>query len=155
VFRPHNVYGSDMGWEHVIPDLAVKAARQLMQAESEEALDLEILGDGRQTRAFVHVNDFVDGLMLVINKGVDREIYHIGKDEEISILELANLVVESLGRRARITTASAPKGETNRRCPDISKLRALGFSPSINLRQGLPDVVNWYKDNIHILESGK
>lgn len=155
VFRPHNVYGPDMGWEHVIPDLAVKAARELLQSETDQPLNLEILGDGQQTRAFVHINDFIDGLMLVINKGVDREIYHIGKDEEISISELANLVVESLGRDARISTSSAPEGETNRRCPNISKLRALGYNPAINLSQGLPSVVRWYNDNLHILNSGK
>lgn len=155
VFRPHNVYGPDMGWEHVIPDLAVKAAREMLKSEAGQPLDLKILGDGRQTRAFVHIDDFIDGLMLVINEGIDREIYHIGKEEEVSILKLANLVVESLGREAKISTSSAPKGETNRRCPDISKLKTLGYRPKINLNKGIPDVVNWYNDNLHLLELGK
>lgn len=146
VFRPHNVYGSDMGWEHVIPQFALRA-NQVCSAQSEGMIEFPILGDGTQTRAFVHIDDFTDGLMTIVDKGLHREIYHIGNMEEVTIAELAANVVQCFDREVKIIPSEAPKGETNRRCPDIAKLRALGFSPSISLSEGLQDVVAWYAEN--------
>jgi nucleoside-diphosphate-sugar epimerase len=59
-------------------------------------------------------------------------------------------VVGVLGREAHLRPSEEPKGATPRRCPDIAKLAALGYSPSIPLSQGLPDVVCWYADNAHL-----
>ncbi len=148
IFRPHNVYGSDMGYEHVIPELAMRAARLCAKMPSDSAIDFAIKGDGNQTRAFVHVQDFTDGLMKVIEQGGHKEIYHIGNPEEISIAELARKIVACFGCKANIIPGAAPAGETARRAPDISKLRALGYYPRIPLAQGLGDVVRWYAERI-------
>ncbi len=149
IFRPHNVYGADMGWEHVIPQFALRA-KDLAATQPEGPLDFPIQGDGRQTRAFVHVDDFTDGLATVIEKGGHLQIYHIGNPEEVSVGELAAQVVGVLGREAHLRPSEEPKGATPRRCPDISKLAALGYKPSIPLSQGLPGVVRWYVDNAHL-----
>ncbi len=146
VFRPHNVYGPDMGWEHVLPQLSLRA-HEAAEAHPSGAVPLIIQGDGRQTRAFVHIDDFTDGLMTVIDKGRHLEIYHIGTTEELSILQVAEKVVGCLGRKAEITPSEAPVGGTNRRCPNIDKLRALGYSPSIPFDEGLPTLVEWYVAN--------
>jgi len=149
VFRPHNVYGADMGWEHVIPQFALRAA-ELAAAQPSGPLDFPIQGDGRQTRAFVHIDDFTDGLVTVIGRGGHLQIYHIGNPEEVTVGELATQVVGALGREARLRPSEEPKGATRRRCPDIAKLAALGYKPSIPLSQGLPGVVRWYVDNAHL-----
>ncbi len=85
--------------------------------------------------------------MTVIDKGRHLEIYHIGTTEELSILQVAEKVVGCLGRKAEITPSEAPVGGTNRRCPNIDKLRALGYSPSIPFDEGLPTLVEWYVAN--------
>lgn len=149
IFRPHNVYGKDMGWEHVIPQFSLRAADMIDQQPSGR-LDFKIQGDGSQTRAFIHVDDFTDGLAKVVERGEHLGIYHIGNPEEVSISELARLTVACLGREATIQSGASPEGQTNRRCPDITRLRQLGFAPRIQLSEGLSEVVNWYQSNRHL-----
>jgi nucleoside-diphosphate-sugar epimerase len=148
VFRPHNVYGKDMGWEHVVPEFSVKASRAVTE-NPDGAVAFPIQGDGKQTRAFIHVDDFVRGLEAVIDKGEHLAIYHIGNPEEVSIGDLARQVAGCFGRDAEIIAGIAAEGATERRSPDITKLRSLGFEPEISLEQGLPDVVSWYAENSH------
>ncbi len=149
VVRPHNVYGPDMGWEHVIPQLAVRAA-ELAAAQPAGRLGLPIQGDGSQRRAFVHIDDFTDGMVRVIEAGEHLGIYHLGTMEEVTIADLAAKVVAALGREAEIVAGPAPPGATERRCPDIARMRALGYAPTIALDDGLPAVVRWYADNRHL-----
>jgi len=149
VVRPHNVYGPDMGWEHVIPQFAVRLA-DLAAAEPTGRLRLPIQGDGRQTRAFVHIDDFTDGLLRVIERAAHLGVYHIGSTEEVTIGELASKVAACLGREVAIVAGAEPPGATARRCPDIAKMRELGYAPAIALDQGLPGVVRWYAENRHL-----
>jgi dTDP-glucose 4,6-dehydratase/UDP-glucose 4-epimerase len=149
IVRPHNVYGPDMGWEHVIPQFAVRAA-ELAATQPAGVLRFPIQGDGRQTRAFVHVDDFTDGLVRVLEHGEHLGIYHIGSTEEVTIAALAAKVLACLGRGAEIVPGAAPAGATDRRCPDIAKLRRLGYVPGIALDDGLPGVVRWYVDHRHL-----
>lgn len=146
IFRPHNVYGPDMGREHVIPQFALRALSQMKEYPS-GALPFEIQGDGKQTRAFVFIDDFTDGLMRVIEKGGHLEIYHIGTRSEISMGELAEKVVKSLGREAKLQFGPAMPGATLRRVPDISKLEKLGYSPKVSLEEGLSKTIPWYRDH--------
>lgn len=149
VFRPHNVYGADMGWEHVIPQFALRAA-EICEAHPQGQVPFAIQGDGSQTRAFVHIDDFTDGLSTVIDRGGHLEIYHIGNPEEVTMGQLACRVVGCLGREARLVAGEAPAGGTSRRCPNIDKLRALGYSPRVPLAEGLGGVVDWYLANRHL-----
>lgn len=149
VFRPHNVYGPDMGWEHVLPQLALRVD-DLHKAQPEGVLDLPIQGDGSQTRAFIHIDDFTSGLTRIIKAGKHLEIYHIGNPEEIAIGDVALSVAGCFGREARLVPGPAPAGGTPRRSPDITRLAALGFAPAIPFRQGLPGLVDWYRENRHL-----
>jgi nucleoside-diphosphate-sugar epimerase len=143
VFRPHNVYGPDMGFEHVIPELTVRL-RRLANAQHSGVLELQIQGDGRETRAFCEVRDFTRGLVDVIDRGEDQGIYHLGTDEEVTILELSSEIARELNREVRVVPSAVRPGGTPRRCPDITKLRALGYTPELPLRRGLADTVRWY-----------
>lgn len=143
VFRPHNVYGPDMGWEHVLPQFALRGL-ELCQRYPSGPLPFKIQGDGSQTRAFVHVDDFTEGLMCVIERGAHMNIYHIGNPEEVTVREVAQKVCAYFGREASIEPGPAAAGATARRCPDIGKLRALGFAPRITLDAGLPSLAQWY-----------
>jgi dTDP-glucose 4,6-dehydratase/UDP-glucose 4-epimerase len=143
IFRPHNVYGPDMGHEHVLPQFVERACK-LIDATPQGKVDFEIQGDGTQTRAFVHIDDFTDGLMTVIDKGKHLEIYHIGNPEEITIRDLVPKVFRTLGREANVITGPLTEGSTQRRCPDISKLAALGYAPRVTIDAGLPSLVDWY-----------
>ena len=81
IFRPHNVYGPDMGWEHVVPQFILRMKE--LCAHHEGTIRFPIQGSGQETRAFVYIDDFTDGLMKVIECGEHMQIYHIGTMEEI------------------------------------------------------------------------
>lgn len=143
VVRPHNVYGPDMGREHVIPQL-IERIGALCERSASGPLQVPIKGSGEQTRSFVHVRDFTDGALLAFTRGGHLEIYHVGTRDEISIAGLALKVAASFGRPATVVPGEAPRGETARRCPDISKISALGYAPSVPLEQGLDETRRWY-----------
>ena len=142
IFRPHNVYGPDMGWEHVIPQLAVRLSRAAGRTSG--LLTLPIQGTGEETRAFTYIDDLVDGIMLLLECGAHRTIYHIGSEEEVSIEQLAMKIGRALGRDVAVKPGPVRPGGTSRRCPDTSRIRALGFSARISLADGLEPTVRWY-----------
>lgn len=142
-FRPHNAYGPDMGFEHVIPEFVVRL-RNASRERPGETIDFQIQGDGSETRAFNDVRDFIRGLLLVIDRGEHRNIYHIGTDEEISIRSVAELIAKKMGVSIRIVPSERRAGGTLRRCPDISKLKALGYEPRWPLERGLDASIEWY-----------
>jgi nucleoside-diphosphate-sugar epimerase len=145
IVRPHNVYGIDMGAEHVIPQFV--ARMKALQSHAASPIPFSIQGTGLQTRSFVFVDDFIDGVMMVLDRGAHLGIYHIGTLEEVSIEALARLVAEHFGRPIKIVPGPPADGGTNRRCPDITKMMKLGYQPNFTLREALPGVVRWYDEH--------
>ena len=143
IFRPHNVYGPDMGLEHVIPQFC-RRLNDAARARPSGRIPFEIQGDGSQTRSFCHVDDLVDGVMIMRERGEHLGIYHIGTAEEVTIAELARRIAAHAGREIELIPGPAPAGGTQRRCPDIAKLGALGYAPRVPLAKGLPPTVDWY-----------
>lgn len=143
IFRPHNVYGADMGYEHVIPQFIQRMKEAVNQSDA-NPLPFPIQGTGEETRAFVYIDDFTDGLMLAIEKGEHLGIYHIGTQDERSIAEVARLVGAYFGRELDLVAGELQKGGTARRCPDISKLQQLGYQPKISLSEGIAKTAEWY-----------
>ncbi|HYG75742.1 MAG TPA: SDR family NAD(P)-dependent oxidoreductase [Planctomycetota bacterium] len=148
IVRPHNVYGANMGWEHVIPQFVLRM-HDLCAAHPSGPINFPIQGTGEETRSFVHVDDFTDGLVLVLEKGQHLNIYHIGTLEEISIANVAREVGRCFKREVNIVPGPLLPGGTPRRCPDIAKLARLGYKPKLSLREGLQSVARWYDENAH------
>ena len=93
IFRPHNVYGADMGKEHVIPEL-IKKIRKLKSNNK-----LVIQGSGNETRSFIHIDDFVRALRILIKKGKHLNIYNIGTNEEVKIKYVAKTLLKIWEKR--------------------------------------------------------
>lgn len=145
IVRPHNVYGPDMGHEHVIPEFVCRM--KTLAGEGDGVIRFPIQGSGVETRAFVYIDDFIDGLSLVLEKGEHQGIYHVGTREEMAIGELAALVGRYFGREIEVVPGELAAGGTPRRCPDISKLEALGYSPRYSMERGLSLTADWYDAN--------
>jgi len=145
IFRPHNVYGPDMGWEHVIPQFASRMHDLCEQAQG--PVKFPIQGTGTETRSFIFIDDMIAGLLKVIEKGEHLGIYHIGTEDEITIKELAREVARNFDREIEIVPGQLQPGGTPRRCPSIQKIRALGFAPAWSLEQGLSATIPWYIKN--------
>ena len=88
IFRPHNVYGPDMGNEHVVPELIKKIRNS--------KTSIRIKGSGSQTRSFIYIDDFVEAFYILFKKGKHMNIYNIGTQEQIKIIELAKLIMKVL-----------------------------------------------------------
>src|SRR5207237_8495986 len=97
--------------------------------------------------AFVFIDDFIDGLMLLLEKGAHRTIYNIGTEDEVTIAALARTVGRCFDREIAIVPGRAPEGRPLRRCPNIARLAALGYRPRVSLTTGLASVVQWYDEN--------
>jgi nucleoside-diphosphate-sugar epimerase len=148
IFRPHNVFGPQMGWEHVVPEFIIRLSR--LRETHSGRIPFPIQGSGSETRAFVYIDDFIDGLMTVIEKGQHRNIYHIGTTEELPIRQVAESIARGLNLEIKIVPGAPAAGGTDRRCPDISKLMALGYRPKYTFEQALPEVIRWYKENLDL-----
>lgn len=146
IVRPHNVYGPDMGHEHVIPAFAIRMKQQMVRYPT-GTIPFEIEGDGRQTRAFVYIDDFVDGCARAFLQGDNLGIYHVGTQEEVAMTTLAQLVAKACDRKIELLAGTERAGGTPRRCPDISKVRALGYEPKVSLEEGVRRTVAWYLAN--------
>ena len=152
IFRPHNVYGPDMGGEHVLPQFLLRAKAAVEKTPTGD-VPFPMQGDGSETRAFIYIDDFTDGLLRVIQHGKHNEIYHIGTDEEVPVRAVAEQVVALFGRKARFEQTPLQAGSTMRRCPNITKLRALGFAPKIPFADGLKRMFDWYIANANLFTS--
>ena len=146
--RPHNVYGADMGFEHVVPQFALRMRE--LRASAADPVPFPIQGSGEQTRSFVYIDDFTDGVVLAMEKGEHLGIYHVGTLEEVTMIQLAEKVGKCFGRRIQVVPGKLPEGGTNRRCPDIAKISRLGYAPKFTLDDALPQVARWYDEHAHL-----
>lgn len=151
VFRPHNVYGPDMGWKHVIPQLIAKVKAAALDGSNMVTMQ----GDGSETRAFCYVDDVVDGILAMWLHGQSMNVYHVGTMEEVSIRHLATLVAKAMNAEVAFLSGPAAEGGTPRRCPDISKLAELGYVPAVELSVGIDRTVDWYIKNTQPADSNK
>jgi nucleoside-diphosphate-sugar epimerase len=148
IFRPHNVYGPNMGTEHVVPELIKKILTA--KKKSPKIITLPIQGNGKQTRSFIYIDDFVDAVILLLEKANTKEIYNIGTMQEITINDLIKQLEKVTGITIQIKHENEASGATFRRCPDISKIKKLGFRPKTRLFTGLKNTYLWYNKNLNI-----
>jgi nucleoside-diphosphate-sugar epimerase len=145
IVRPHNVYGPDMGWEHVIPQFALRAKHAVADNAS-GPVPFPIQGDGSTQRSFCYIDDFTDGCLLAFTKGTET-IYHVGSPFEHTVKDLAEKVVAFFGREAKIVPGPEPPGGTPRRVPDTTRIEGLGYKPTVELAEGLAKTIPWYVEN--------
>jgi dTDP-glucose 4,6-dehydratase len=105
---------------------------------------LTVFGDGSQTRSFCYVDDLVRGLISLAESGVHDPV-NIGNPDEMSLIEMAKLVIELTGSRSEIVFEALPIDDPQVRQPDISRARdLLGWGPEVDLRVGLERTIEHY-----------
>ena len=115
----------------------------MSQALSEKPVT--VFGDGSQTRSFCFVEDLVRGLVLLAESG-EHEPVNIGNPYEMTLLEMAEQVVEATGSRSEIVFEALPVDDPKVRQPDITRARELlGWEPEVELREGLPKTVEYFR----------
>ena len=134
IFRPHNVYGKNMGQEHVIPEF-------INRFKKIKGKNFKIQGSGNEIRSFIFIEDFVKAFELIMKKGKHLNIYNIGTSQKIKIRELAIKMSKIFKKKIIIKKGKLSKGGTKIRTPDITKIKRLGFKPRYNLDSGIKKVL--------------
>lgn len=131
IIRYHNVYGKNMGLNHVIPDFIERAKKGVYK-----------LYGADNVRSFIYVKDAIDATILVAtNKKALNRIVNIGTDEMLTMRDLSHEIMKVFGWEGSVTEYPAPEGSTLKRCPDIRFLRdELGFQPKYKLKHGLREL---------------
>ncbi|MBS3101896.1 GDP-mannose 4,6-dehydratase [Candidatus Woesearchaeota archaeon] len=143
--RLFNVYGPGQGFEWVVPIFMQKVLN------NEPPL---VFGDGSQVRCFTYIEDVVSGMETVRKKGAKGEAYNIANTDQITMKELAELIIKISGKslKPRIVgfglETRAKERDIMKRIPSTEKLKALGWKPEVSVEKGINKTFNWYKENL-------
>jgi len=142
IVRPYNCYGPrdhfDPDVSHVIPALI----KRVMDGEN----PVKVWGSGKQTRAFLYVEDLAEGMILAIEKYPVPDPINLGTDEEITIKELVKKIIDLSGMKSRIVfDTSKPDGSPRRNSDNRKAKEKLNFTPRLSLDEGLKKTIEWYK----------
>jgi len=139
VTRCSNNYGPRQYPEKLIP---------LFITNLMEGKKVPLYGDGSNVRDWIYVDDHCSAIHLLIEKGVNGDVYNIGADEEKTNLEITNTLISGVGRdSSSIEQVEDRAGHDFRYSLDSSKLRALGWKPSVVFSEGISKTIAWYRDN--------
>jgi len=134
IFRPHNVYGPNMGNEHVIPEFIKKM-------KSIKNKSFKIQGSGNEIRSFIYIEDFINAFDLILHKGKHLNIYNIGTNEKIKIKDLAKKIAKIFNKKIEVRKSPLKEGGTKIRVPNIKKIKMLGFKTKYSLDSGLNKIL--------------
>ena len=137
IFRFFNTYGPLQSNDFVMP-------RFMRLALNDQPIP--IYGEGNQTRSFCYIDDNVDTCInALFNNAYINDVLNVGNDNEISILKLAEKIIELTGSKSEIVfLPSLKEGDMNRRCPDITKMKNLLGRDLISLEEGINKMVYHY-----------
>lgn len=142
IVRPYNAYGPrdhfDPEKSHVIPALI----KRVLDGEN----PLVVWGSGNQTRAFLYVEDFAEGLISAIEKYPVADPVNIGSDEEVSVRKLVEMIVSASGKDTKIVfDTSKPDGSPRRNSDNSKAEKVIGFRAKTSLLEGLNKTIEWYR----------
>jgi GDP-L-fucose synthase len=144
---PTNLYGPndkfDLETSHVVAALLRKAHEAKTRKDSE----LIVWGSGKPRREFLHVDDLASACVLLLQEYDSPEIINVGFGEDISIRELAELICDVVAFDGELIWDKNKPDGTPRKLLDVTKLRALGWKPSIPLREGIARTYEWFVAN--------
>jgi nucleoside-diphosphate-sugar epimerase len=148
IARYHNVYGPHGTYDGGREKAPAAICRKIIAAQLAGASEIEVWGDGEQTRSFMYIDDCLFGTQALMHSDV-REPLNIGSDELVTINQLIDIVEDIAGKRfTRRYNLSAPKGVRGR-CSDNTLIKeTLGWAPSIRLRDGMEKTYRWIHDQM-------
>ena len=145
IIRPHNFYGPNMGFKHVIPQFFIKAMNRKG--------NFEIQGKGNETRSFCYIDDAVKAIVkLSFSKISHNQIIHIGNNTETSILKLAKIILKITNQNKRFKFSKLQTGSVKRRLPKLKFYKKVKLRNNVNLEEGLKKTFNWFSKNKYLIK---
>ena len=137
-----------MGLKHVIPQFIM----QFLDMKDNNNIKIRAEGSIDSTRAFVFVEDVIKGMKILEDIAPSVDVFNIGSNEQIEIQEIVSHIGLSLKKEFSILCEDEHIGSTPKRCPDISKIKNLGYKPNIKFQEGLNITLDWYIQNYNVLK---
>ena len=148
IARYHNVYGPNGTWDGGREKAPAAICRKVIEAKLSGSGEIEIWGDGEQTRSFTYIDDCLFGTTSVMESSIVYPI-NLGSSEMVSINELVDIVEEIADvKLERRYDPDAPKGVRGRSSDNAAIVRELGWQPSIPLQEGLEKTYAWIHDQM-------
>ncbi len=139
ITRASNNYGPYQFPEKMIP---------LFVTNATDDIPVPLYGDGRNIRDWLHVEDHCRAIDLLIDRATSGEVYNVGGGNEVMNVELTHRILETLGKPlSLIEPVQDRPGHDRRYCLDTTKLRGLGWAPTIRFADGLRSTIDWYRGN--------
>jgi GDP-D-mannose 3', 5'-epimerase len=155
VARYHNVYGPEGTWTGGREKAPAAICRKVIEARNSGKHEINIWGDGKQTRSFMYIDDCVKGTQRIMQSEIDEPI-NLGSSELVTIDGLVDIVEEIAGIKLKRTyNLNAPKGVNGRNSDNTLILQKLSWEPSIKLRDGLEKTYRWIENEIANGAEGK
>jgi GDP-D-mannose 3', 5'-epimerase len=151
--RYHNVYGPEGTWQGGREKAPAAISRKVAEAKLSGSNQIEIWGDGEQTRSFMYIDDCVYGTKTILDSDILEPI-NLGSSEMVSINQLVDIIEDIAGvRLERHYDLSAPKGVRGRNSDNTMIQERLSWEPSISLREGLEETYAWIFDQVSALST--
>ena len=146
--RFHNVYGPLGTYEGGREKAPAAICRKVIEAKQSGRHEIEIWGNGKQTRSFMYIDDCLHGVLAILESEIQEPI-NLGSSELVTINQLVDIVEEIAGiKLSRSYNLSAPKGVNGRNSDNTKILEYLGWEPSIRLKDGMARTYQWIESEI-------
>ena len=145
---PTNLYGPNDNFSdkdsHVIPGLMSR----LHKIKTNQTKNFEVWGTGKPLREFLFVDDLADAILYIIQNNIKEDLINIGSNEEVTIKQLVEKLVDTIGYEGEIIFNSDYPDGNPRKLLDSSKINSLGWKPKVGLDEGLKKTYEWYQKEI-------
>ncbi len=144
---PTNLYGPNDNFDLETSHVLAALVRKAHEAKAQNEKQLIVWGTGKPRREFLHVDDLAAACLLLLEKYDSPEIINIGCGEDVTICELAELVCEVVGFDGELVWDKTKPDGMPRKLLDVTRIRALGWQPTISLRKGIAQTYEWFLAN--------
>jgi GDP-D-mannose 3', 5'-epimerase len=144
--RFHNIFGPEGTWCGGREKAPAALCRKI--AEQDEFGEIEIWGDGRQTRSFLYIDECLEGIRRLMRCSTFRGPVNIGSDEMVTIDEMAHILMRIAGKRLSLRHVPGPTGVRGRNSDNRLIRRMLGWAPSAPLAEGLEKTYRWIESQV-------
>ena len=152
---PTNLYGTndnfDLNTSHVLPAMM----RKFHEAKENGNTPVTLWGSGSPKREFLHVEDLAEAIVYTLENNLSDNLYNVGKGEDLSIKELAQLIQKTVGHTGEIIWDSSKPDGTPRKLMDVSKMTEAGWKAKINLEDGIRETYKWFLENVNVYKEVK
>ena len=144
---PTNLYGPNDNFDLETSHVLAALLRKAHEAKTSGAREIVVWGSGKPRREFLHVDDLASACLFLLENYDSPEIINVGCGEDISIRELAVVICDIVGFEGELAWDGTKPDGTPRKLLDITKLRGLGWHPTISLRDGIAQTYDWFLAN--------